>query len=149
MIKHFKTDMHNKAVNLENKPGSVTDIYQTTPIWRAFASDAQRSQVRKLFNIANMICEQELAFTKFESIAKLEGKHGVDVGTAYHNRIACAQFVTIMGEHIESELVKSVRNGSYFSVMIDGATDVTATEKELVYLMFLRADEKPEVRFLR
>ena len=37
VCKHQRSDMHRKAINMEQQP-TINEIYSSTPLWRAFAS---------------------------------------------------------------------------------------------------------------
>ena len=51
--KHQRSDMHAKAINLEQKP-TVVEIYRSTPLGRALATSSQDQTARvcKLFEVA-------------------------------------------------------------------------------------------------
>ena len=38
-IKHSKTEMHKKAVNLKNKPTSLAELYKCTPLGKAVSGE--------------------------------------------------------------------------------------------------------------
>ena len=56
VCKHQRSDMHGKAVNMERQP-TINEIYSSTPLWRAFASESleEINRVSKLFDIAFML----------------------------------------------------------------------------------------------
>ncbi len=92
--KHQLSDMHSKAVNLERKPATLTDIDKLTPLGRAFSSGQQeeRAHVCKLLEIAYMIAMEEIPFTKYPAIMELEKGHGVSLGSAYTTEHKCREF---------------------------------------------------------
>ena len=132
--KHLKTDMHTRAANLEKQccaPLSIDELYKTTPIVRAFASvsDNQKEQVLKLFEIAYMMAKTDTPFIRYEDIVKMEMRHGMDLGSTYHNRKSCADFIKNNSRSLMTDIVRSLQEAMYNSQFIDGATD-----KENIYL---------------
>ena len=45
------------------------------------------------FEIAYVICKENMAFMKMAPLCALEERHGVDLGSGYKNDQACAEFV--------------------------------------------------------
>lgn len=50
-------------------------------------------------NIAHFVAVQQLAFINYPALCRLEAKHGVDVGIAYHNQKAGERSVTSSQSH--------------------------------------------------
>ena len=73
VIKHSKSDMHTRAVNMSRKPKTRNDIFRATPIGRALAgaSGTEMARVSKLIDLAYVIAKEELPFTKYEATKKL------------------------------------------------------------------------------
>lgn len=136
--------MHSKAVNLERKPATLTDIYKSTPLGRAFSSGQQeeRAHVRKLLEIAYMIAKEEIPFTKYPTIMELEKRQGVSLGSAYTTEHKCREFTVLIGECMRDKVLDYVRQSHYLAVLIDGSTDSTVIEKELVYVMYVGPEGK-------
>ena len=57
-----------------------------------------------MIEIAYVVAKEEMPFTKFVPIAKLEKRHGVELGQTYLNDHACADFVDTIAEIYEEEL---------------------------------------------
>ena len=46
-------------------------------------------QVKQKLEVAYFISKEEMAFTKYPAVLKLEEMNGVDVGSAYRNDMSC------------------------------------------------------------
>ena len=82
VVKHSKSDMHTKAVNLSKNPKTVDEIFRSTPIGRALsgASAEEMARVSKLFDLAYVIAKEELPFAKYPALVEVEKRHGVPIG---------------------------------------------------------------------
>lgn len=86
VVKHKNTDMHSKAVNMERQPTqTISSILKSTPLGKAFgaATTEETDRVTKLFDIAYLLVKEEMPFTKFSAIVKMEKLHGVPLGNTY------------------------------------------------------------------
>ncbi len=148
VVKHSKSDMHGHAVNFEKNPGplSLDAIYKSTPLGRAFASASatEMETVGRLMEIAYMVAIEELPFSKFQAIANLEIRHGVKLGTAYLNDKGCKTFTNCISETILEDLVGELNECPYLTILVDGSTDVSVQEKELIYVFYVYSGQ---VRF--
>ena len=81
-----------------------------------------------------MISREEMPFTKFPVIVELDKKHGVCLEQTYHTEHKCQEFASIIGEPMSDDLVEALRSYRYMSVLMDGSTDSSVTEKEPFYV---------------
>ena len=81
-----------------------------------------------------MISREEMPFTKFPAIVDLDKRHGVCLGQTYHTEHKCQEFASIIGETMSDDLVEAPRSCRYMSVLMDGSTDSSVTEKEPFYV---------------
>ena len=133
VVKHSKSDIHKKAVSLERQPTrTINEILRSTPIGRAVASasSVEKDRVSRLFEVAHMISREEMPFTKFPAIVELDKTHGVCLGPTYHTEHKCQEFASIIGETMSDNLVEALRSCRYMSVLMDGSTDSSVTEKD-------------------
>ena len=152
--KHMITDMHTLAAYLEKKGRaslSIDELYNTTPNEQEFttASDNQKEQVLKLFEIAYMIAKTDCPFTRFEDIVKMEMRHGVDLGSTYHNNKSCADFVKIISGCLMTDIVRAIKESMYYYLFIDGAAHNTTVEKALLYVGVCDAKGNVQFYFVR
>ena len=75
-----------------------------------------------------------MLFTKFPAIVEVDKRHGVCLGQTYHTEHKCQEFASIFGETMSDDLVEALRSGRYISVLMDGSTDSSVTEKEPFYV---------------
>ena len=72
-----------------------------------------------------------MPFTKFPAIVELDKRHGVCLGQTYHTEHKCQESASIIGETMSDDLVEALRSCRYImSVLMDGSTDSSVTEKE-------------------
>lgn len=98
-------------------------------------SDIQQEQLKKKFELAYFVAK-ELPFIMYKDLVKLEKHHGVDIGDTYMNCIECAEFIDFQGEHLATQLAKYLTILRFYSVLVDGTTECSNTEKELVYVLY-------------
>ena len=149
-VKHMKSDMHQRAIALTNRPKNLEAIFKTTPIGKAFsnANNEEFTRVSKLIDIAYLIAKEEMPFTKFAPIAEMEKRHGVPLGNTYLTDTKCREFVKLIGESMRDEVLEDLKNAQFFSILMDGSTDNSVVEKELIYIQYI-VDGKPKCHFLR
>lgn len=102
-----------------------------------------KSQVMTLrikFDIAHFVATQKLAFTHYPSICQLEEKHGVHVGTTYRNQNAGKEFCHFIAESKREDLKQSLAKAKFFSVLMDGSTDVGNVDDELFFVLWCDTD---------
>ena len=148
--KHLTTQMHIKATNLEHSP-TAEKLYETSPTEKAFTTTftVQKDQLSRLVNLVYYLCYGEHSFKQIEALVTLEQKNGIDLGTAYHNRIACKNFTMIIGQLLERQVLDKIKMSQYFTILIDETTDISVTEKELIYLMTITPKGTTEMHFFR
>ena len=113
------------------------------------ASQDQTARVCKLFEVADILAKEEIPFTKYPAVLELEKRHGVSLGTAYATEHKCRDFTILIGESMRDNVLVSVRKLRYLAVLMDGSTDSSVVEKELVYVMFIGSDGKVECRYFQ
>ena len=77
-------------------------------------------------------------------MVKLEKYHGVDVGDVYTTRKQCGEFIDVHGEYIASQLKEDLTKAKFYSVLTDGSTDSSITEKEVVYVLYFNPHSKSD-----
>ena len=101
----------------------------------------------KLFEIAYRIAKHEKPFAYYPSLVNLEKRHGVDLEDAYINPKQARVFTQYLAEQIQLEVSKQVLASRYISVLVDGSTDRSTAEKEVLYVKFLHQGV-PRMAFL-
>lgn len=93
-------------------------------------------------NIAYCIAKEDLPFTKFGPLILLHKKNGVNISATYDNHVRCAEMIGQIADGMKCELATQVKHAHYLSIMIDGDTDVSTKECEVVYVRLIE-DGKP------
>ncbi|XP_072035509.1 zinc finger protein 862-like [Amphiura filiformis] len=130
--KHSTSKIHETAMRLEEQPMSVADIYKSTDIGRSFRSSEaeERARIGKLIEIAYLLAWKEKPLTMFVDIVQLEKRHGVPLGMTYHTDKMASEFTECIAEEL-------LGRSQYFSIYVDGSTDITVVERELIYISFI------------
>ena len=89
------------------------------------------------------MAKNELPFTKYAEILKLEKMHGVEIGSAYNNEIQCGQFIDYIGQDLKQNL-----NKEFFGSLCDGSTDSATLDEEVVYISHFDPGPKVLMRWL-
>lgn len=98
-------------------------------------------------NIAYCIAKEELPFTKFQPLILLCKKNGSNITPSYDSHVRCAEMISSIAEDMKSTLADDVKKSRYVSVMIDGDTDSSNKECEMVYVRITK-DGKPTNRLV-
>ncbi len=112
---HATSTMHRRSMLL--KKANSTSVFEHAPIARSLCTldPATEQKVKKLFDIAYLLCKENLPFTKMQAICDLEVLHGVDLGSTYKNRHACTVFVEFIAQDLVLQLrVREARTGQVF-----------------------------------
>ncbi|KAJ8318510.1 hypothetical protein KUTeg_003601 [Tegillarca granosa] len=97
--------------------------------------DKNKIILSHMFNTAYFVLKEELPFTKFPSLVRLQVKNGSDLGRiqSYVNDKACARFAPHISAYVREKITDEVQNSDVLSVIFDGATDCAISEVEIVY----------------
>ena len=116
----------------------------------AGATAEERSRVSKLMEIAYFIASEEILFSKFPGLVELKKPHGVSLGSTYAIRQKCnrGDVAEITADAMQEPVIDGLKSARGFSLLIDGSTYSSVTEKELVYVRFIGLIGDIEVHFL-
>jgi hypothetical protein len=112
------------------------------------ASAEERARIEKLVDISYVCAKRQLAFTIFPSLVEMEKRHGVVLGDAYANDKSAKEFTLLVGQEMTAALSTELADAQFFTVLVDGSTDVGVQEKELVYVLFINKSGQPVTRLL-
>ncbi|KAJ8298310.1 hypothetical protein KUTeg_024841 [Tegillarca granosa] len=79
-----------------------------------------------------------MPFTKFPVLLQVQRKNGLQINKIYENDVKCAELVHCISICLKGELVKSMRESEFFSVLIDAATDSGNKENEAVVVRYVK-----------
>ena len=91
--------------------------------------------------------KEEIPFAKYPVILEIEKRHGVALGTAYSAEHKCRDFTIVIGKAMRDNVLAAVRKSRYLALLMDDSTDSSVVKKELIYVMFVGSDGKPECQF--
>ena len=152
LTKHLKSKSHNYCRDCYlTRSGSSKTEQKALPEVLARQETAQQADLQRAleikFNVAYMIAKEELPFTKYRSLLLLHKKNGVDISPTYDNDVKCAEFISSICESMKSDLCDRLKSTRYTSIIIDGDTDISVKECEIVYVRILE-NGKPVNRLL-
>jgi len=87
-----------------------TDACQYAPIAASLykLNSARIETTKRKFNIAYMICKENMVFSKMAPLCELLEWHGVNLGSGYKNQKACATFVDYISQEQQHVVVNSL-----------------------------------------
>ena len=103
-------------------------------------------------NTVYHVIKNEDPYTDYPKLLKLKTKNRVPqllkskTQASYATDDAGAIFVNFIGRYNVDLLKKDLDKINYFSILTDGSTDVSVTEQEAMYILFLN-DGVPKVRY--
>ena len=154
LIKHVNGDPHKFAVELQQKEslGAASfnqKIIETTPIGRGLKkmTEQEGELLKNRFNSAYYLSKNERPYSDFEELLELQEKNGATHHKGYRNERSAANFVDTCGQVLKDNMVQDLLNAKYYSILMDGSTDSSVTEQELIYILFLSKNGIPEVKF--
>ncbi|KAJ8376800.1 hypothetical protein SKAU_G00073800 [Synaphobranchus kaupii] len=139
--KHFQSEMHQKASALEKLVSNTLDLPS------ALGQTIEESHLNRLFDLAYTVAKLELPLAKFKTLAKLELRHGVDLGQTAITEQKCREYIDYIGRATKIELIQAVQEAPYFSVVADGSADPAMPEKGMIYVLYVDRTGLPCMRF--
>ena len=138
---HAHSDQHEHAMSLLLKEKAVArgeSSCSYAPIAAALSriSDDERDTLRQLFDIAYFLAKEKLSFRKYPAICELEVRHGVKLGSAYKTETAAKSFTHYIAESQRKQLVHTLQSTKFFSLLMDGSTDVGNVNNELLLVVW-------------
>ena len=92
---------------------------------------------KKKFQTAYFIAKEELPLSKFNPILQLEELHDVEIGDAYRHSNACGELIDAIGDELADDLRRQLESVNFCSVLWDGTTDISVSEKEIIICAIL------------
>ena len=128
----------------------MNHVVDETPSGRSFKNMCakDRESLKVKFNSAYYLAKRERPFSDSPDLLRLQSKNNVtNIGECYSTDRAVAKFVNPIGKAARESLKADLEKAHYYSVLDDGSTDVSVTERELVNVLFLK-DGAPVIKFL-
>ena len=68
----------------------------------------EKEQIKLKFDIAYFLAKEKLSFANFPKLCELEARHGVSIGNAYTNDIACSTFTHYIAESQRQQVKEAI-----------------------------------------
>ena len=122
-------------------------VIEETPIGIGLKKMCEKDKEMMRFNSAYYLAKRERPFTDFPDLLVLNDKNKCpNIGRGYRNDNAAALFTECIAKISKNELARDLANARFYSVLSDGSTDTSVTEKELVYILYL-CNGTPTVKY--
>ena len=105
-------------------------------------------RLTKLFRTAYYLADKERPFTDFAGLIQLQNSNGADLGTTYTNDKAAQSFISSIAGVYFDELKYILSECDFFLVLVDGSTDKSDIEKELIFVRIIK-DGYPTMAYLK
>ena len=136
LVRHDCSEQHQKCLDAERVKAAPEKAHLTTALMRL--TSQQNDTLLKLFRTAYCVVKCNMSLRSFESLLSLQECNGLHLGKAYRNRTAACMFIDSIASVIRKRVVDNIKKAEFFSVMIDGSTDVSVKEQEIVYVKLLK-----------
>ena len=131
----------------DNAKASKVPLTQYAQIARCFSKmDATtQERLKKKFDVCYLLAKENMAFVKYPAILELEERHGVDVGFAYRTKDSAKVFTHYIAENQRQYFfAQEFSSVKFFSFLMDGSTDASNTENELIMIVFCKKDDNSQ-----
>ena len=137
ILKHGNGEQHKMAVDLSNKKKMGAIPYQeaiicNSPIGCSFQKmcEQDRDNLHMKFNSVYYLLKQERPFSDYLQLLKLQTKNSVKpIGSSYLHERAAAMFAEVIGDVHYRSLKEKLAKARYYSVLNDGSSDISVSEK--------------------
>ena len=82
-----------------------------------------------------MMAKEGVAFEKYVALYDLEVRHSVDLGFAYKTAPSAKLFTHFIAESQRQQLLQGLTKSKFCSFLMDGSTDASNVEQQLVILL--------------
>ena len=133
--KHESSQNHKKCIAAENaiKNPESTEMYKCCKQ----LYEKEDETIAKKFKTAFYISALERPLDDYESLCTLQKLNGVELGETYLTRSACTDFIDHISSVMKEDLAEKLKGCHFFSVMLDGSTDLGVIEEVIIYVRYL------------
>ena len=93
-----------------------------------------------LVDLAYTCAKEAIAFIKFGALCEVQKRAGVLLGETSINNHSAKEFTMTIGEELAEQLKHALLQSDFITVLMDGSSDCSVIEKELIYVRFVDAD---------
>ena len=135
---HEKSATHQKSSTLHAKKSiSGPQILRTDAV-RALNSliKADRDRLFNLFRNTHAVISNNRPLRDYVWLSKLDAAKCLSIGQTYINEKAALKFSNCIAEVERSNLRKEIKNTKFLVFLMDGSTDISGDEQEVIYLRY-------------
>lgn len=136
VLDHEISNAHEKAILSMHSKTVTNEEKITSNAGKALLSlkHAEREKLRILFVNTHAIIKNNRPLRDFPWLCKLDILKGLDLGDTYQNQKAALDFMTAIGQASSDKTVKLINSTNFFAFMMDGSTDISGDEQEVLYV---------------
>lgn len=75
-----------------------------------------------------------MPFSSFPHLCSLQTENGFMLGQTCRNDYGCKEFCKNISQFMKDEQAAIIKNAQFLSVLVDGSTDLSVIEEEIVYV---------------
>lgn len=98
----------------------------------------QVDRLQHLFKTCHALAKNSRPFSDYIWQCELDVSKGVNLGNTYRNDKAAQTFTHYIAEVQRLQLKEKLKNAPFIAPMMDGSTDKSITEQEIVYVRFAK-----------
>ncbi|XP_056000656.1 zinc finger protein 862-like [Ostrea edulis] len=139
VVDHESSVAHKKAIEFQNASAKTgSDILTNTSAGKALQSlrKAEKDRLVFLFRNAHAVMKHNRPMRDYTWLCSLDQVKGIDLGGTYINDKAAIEFVKSIAATERDNTVDFLSKVNFFSIMMDGSTDISGDEQEALYLRF-------------
>ena len=95
---------------------------------------ANQARLKKMFIVTHALMKQRQSYNSFLWACSMEDRLDVDMGTSYRTDKKCREFCHFIAEVERLKLVELYQQTKFISLVVDGSTDSSVTEQEIIYI---------------
>ena len=163
LVDHATSEQHTTAMvrmQADNAKASKVPLDHYAPIAKCFSKMdvVTKERLKKKFDVCYLLVKENMAFLKYPAILELEERHGVDIGIleleerhgvdigfAYRTKDSAKIFTHYIAESQRQYFfAKEFSSIKFFSFLMDGSTDSSNTENELIMIVYCKKDDNAQ-----
>lgn len=131
--KHESLEIHTR--NLSREQASRESLAESTATKTiVMMNKAAVDKLTLLFRNAHCIAKSGRPYTDYVTLCSLDQAKGLKIGNTYITDKYCQQFVSYIADVRRELQKKKVESASFLSLILDGSTDTSSKETEIVYI---------------
>lgn len=134
VVEHASSNDHVQSLKLETAAKSNQIVNLIDKVHEK-ADDAMCT----LFRNAYFVAKENLPIDKFQAVNDLTKLNGAIItNKLYQEDNACSEFIQIMSELLEDEVVTELKSSPAVGIMVDESTDLSTQKHLILYVSYLK-----------